>query len=293
MSGLREDACLPLFADTVFRHSGWCSVPSSFVLLLSSFFLRPSSFLPSFPPSFLPSSMRFQSKFAHAASAALCLTSQEVMEPISMQRPQAESGARPKIRPVRWCWHGAERKWLAQQRCFFMHTDEEQRDVPLRKEDQFIVRFIAETRAEVGILRDAVIRLSASTMWERGSVLTDGVQVIPQECAQARTSERCENIPAPLIKEDTAGVVQGLPPERDPKRIAEKSVHFLVFPINLSSVPSVPKMFPAKWRMKRANTCAGNPRSSPRQSADGQPSPAKELRLQGLGPCGQPDAGEK
>ena len=174
--------------------------------------------------------------------------------------------------------------------------------MPLPKEDQDIFRFIEETRAEVGILRDAVIRLSASIMWERGSVLTDGVQVIPQECAQARTSEQCENIPAPLIKEDTAGVVQGLPPERDQKRIAEQSVYFPVFPINRSSVPSVPAMFPAKWRIKGANTWsslvptrkgpAGNPRSSPRQSADGQPSPAEEPRLQGRGPCGQPDVGE-
>ena len=120
--------------------------------------------------------------------------------------------------------------------------------------------------------RDAVIRLSASIMWERGSVQKDGVQVLSQECAQARASEQCENIPVPLIKEDTvevvqvipqerlrariaeqsvpipgppakediAGVVQGLPPEHDQRRVAEQSVHFPVPPINSSSVPSVP-----------------------------------------------------
>ena len=250
-----------------------------------------------------------------------------------MRGPLAEppKDAMPKIRPVRRCWHCAECRWLAQQRCLFMHTEQEQRDVPLRKEDEGILRLIEEVRAEIGILRDAVTRLAASIMWVRGSVLTDGVQVIPQECAHARTSEQCENIPGPLIKEDIAevvqvipqerlrarigeqsalilvlpakediaGIVQGLPPEHDQRSIADQSVLFPVPPINLSSVPA---MFPAKWRMKRANTWSppvltrnepdGNPRPSPRQSADGQPSPAEKTRLQGRGLCGQPDAGE-
>ena len=159
------------------------------------------------------------------------------------------------------------------------------------------------------------------------------MQVIPQECAQARTSEKCENIPAPLIKEDTAeivqvipqgrprariveqsvpvpgspakegiaGVAQGLPPEHDQRRISEQGVLFPVPPIDSSSVPSVPTMFPAKWRMKRANTWSppvltrkepGNPKSSPSQDAHGQPSLAEETRLQGRGLCGQPDASE-
>ena len=92
------------------------------------------------------------------------------------------------------------------------------------------------------------------------------------------------------------------PPEHEKRRISEQSVHFPVPVIDLSSVPSVPTIIPAKWRMKRPNTWsppvltrkepAGNPRSSPRQDADGQPSPAEETRLQGRGLCGQPDAGE-
>ena len=60
------------------------------------------------------------------------------------------------------------------------------------------------------------------------------MEVTPQERLRARIAE------------------QGLPPEHDQKRIAEQSVHFPVFLINLSSVPSVPTMLPAKWIMKRA-----------------------------------------
>ena len=182
-----------------------------------------------------------------------------------------------------------------------MHTEQEQRDVHLRKEDQDIFRFIGETRAEVGALRDGVIRLSASTMWEPGSVLTDGVQVIPQERLRARIAELYLSPSVSPAKEDTAGVVQGPPPERDQKRIAEQSVHFPVFPTNLSSVPSVPTMFPAKWRMKRATTWSPlvstrkepveNPRSSPSKVLTGSQA-SRGAATAGRGLCGQCDSGE-
>ena len=244
------------------RHVFLCLLRPSSDIWVSVRFLLPSFFL-------LPS-QAFSVNFCPRCVGSACLTSQEVMEPMSMRGPLAESDARPKIRPVRGCWHGSECKWLAQQRCLFMHTEQEQRDVPLRKEDLDIFRFLEETRAEVGILRDAVIRLSASIMWERGSVLTDGVQVHSQECAQARTSEQCGNIPAPLIKEDTTKVVQVILQERLRARIAERAAPIpvppvkedttgvvqahhpsairneSVFPINLISVPSGPTMFSAK-----------------------------------------------
>ena len=55
--------------------------------------------------------------------------------------------------------------------------------------------------------------------------LAEGVQVIPQECAQARTAEQSVNIPVPLIKEDIAEGVQVIPQERVRARIAEQRVN--------------------------------------------------------------------
>ena len=165
----------PLFFDFVIRLSvnGSSSLlpffPSFLPFFPSLLLFFPSSFLPSFSflillpcfflllllPSFflLHSSFfflrRFFVKICLRCVGSACLTSQEVMEPMSMRGPLAENDARSKIRPVRRCWHGAECQWLAQQRCLFMHTGQEQRErrVPLRKEDQDIFRFIEETRA--------------------------------------------------------------------------------------------------------------------------------------------------
>ena len=131
-----------------------------------------------------------------------------------MRGPLAEppKDAMPKKRPVRWCWHGAECKWLAQRLCLFMHTEQEQRDVPLPKDCDGIFRRIEEARAKICILRNAVIRLAASIMWERGAVQAEFVQVTQRECVQARTSEQSLPIPVPPANQDIAEVVQALPP---------------------------------------------------------------------------------
>ena len=49
---------------------------------------------------------------------------------------------------------------------------------------------IEEALAEIGILRNAVIRLGASIMWERGAVLAEGVQVIPPERDRSKNGSR-------------------------------------------------------------------------------------------------------
>ena len=70
-------------------------------------------------------------------------------------------------------------------------------------------------------------------------------------------------------------------PERDQKRIAAQRVNTPKSEEKRGDPPVLTRGEPAE-----------NPRSSLRQSADGQPSPAEEPRLQGRGLCEQPDAGE-
>ena len=84
--------------------------------------------------------------------------------------------------------------------------------------------------------------------------LGEASMVVKKNGLTLRIAEQSVPVPGPSAKEGIAGVAQGLPPEHDQRRISEQSVHFPVPPIELSSVPSVPTMFPAKWRMKRAKT---------------------------------------
>ena len=105
-----------------------------------------------------------------------------------------------------------------------MHTEQEQRDVPLRKEDERIFWRIEEAQAEISILRNAVIRPGSLKQSVNSEVpltkedIAEGVQV---HTTGVRTSTNrraeCEYPHAFEPREDIAEVVQGLPPERDAK----------------------------------------------------------------------------
>ena len=97
------------------------------------------------------------------------------------------------------------------QRCLFMHTVQEQREVPLRKEDQDMFRFVEETRVEVGTLRNAVVRLAASMMWERGAV-------------------RAGDAPAPRTAEQVVEPVREVSSQdRDQQRLVKRLVEVCEF----------------------------------------------------------------
>ena len=50
------------------------------------------------------------------------------------------------------------------------HRKQQQRGVRARQDDDVIGRLVEEARAEIGVLRDVVIRLAGSMMRKRGTV---------------------------------------------------------------------------------------------------------------------------
>ena len=66
--------------------------------------------------------------------------------------------------------------------------------MPLRKEDEGVVRRIEEAWAEIDMLRDTVIRLAASMMWERGAIRAWGAVAL-------RTAEEVEEAICEVVDE--------------------------------------------------------------------------------------------
>ena len=62
--------------------------------------------------------------------------------------------------------------------------------MPPRKKDEGVVRWIEEAQSEIDLLRDAVIRLAASIMWDRGAVRAGGAP--PPRTAEQGEEAVCE-----------------------------------------------------------------------------------------------------
>ena len=69
------------------------------------------------------------------------------------------------------CWHGAECEWLAQRRCLFLRTAQEQRET-CRLKRRLKTLFGGKRRSGRRFVCSAtpLFRLAGSMMWERGAV---------------------------------------------------------------------------------------------------------------------------